>query len=570
MLEKLSYDVVVVGSGLAGLRAAIEAARIGKGKLKIAVVSKTQAMRSHSVSAEGGTAAVLYPEEGDSLESHMWDTIKGSDFLADQDAVEVFVRTAPREIIQLEHWGMPWARRPDGKIAQRQFGGMSYPRSCFAEDKVGFFEMSTLYDTCLKFDSIEFFHEHYVTSILTHDGRFAGVTAVNLPSGDFVVFEAKAGVIATGGAGRLYHFASFGHSSTPDGLYVALRANIPLKDMEFVQFHPTGLVPNGILITEAARGEGGILRNNKGERFMEKYAPKAKELAPRDVVSRSIIREIMEGRGFKDEEGNDYVQLDLTHLDPEKVKVRLAGIREICMKFVGIDPVDEPIPVRPITHYYMGGIDTDINGGTRLPGLWAAGEVACVSINGANRLGSNSTTECLVWGKITGEMAAKYAISAPSNSIEQAQVQTEEKRVYDYLLGPSPKVSPYEVKSKIQSVMEQHFYIFRDGSSMLEGLKKIRELKSTIELGVEDKSKTYNTNLMNVFEIEAMLTIAEVIAIAALNRQESRGSHYRVDYPNRDDVNWLKHSLVYRTAEGLEISYKDVVITRYQPVERTY
>ncbi|MCS7143284.1 MAG: succinate dehydrogenase/fumarate reductase flavoprotein subunit [Aigarchaeota archaeon] len=570
MVEKITHDVVVIGSGLAGLRAAIEAARVGNSKLSIAVVSKTQAMRSHSVSAEGGTAAVLYPEEGDSIESHIYDTIKGSDFLADQDAVELFVNMCPVEVLLLDHWGMPWSRRPDGKIAQRYFGGMSYPRTCYAEDKVGFFEMSTLYDTCLRFDQIEFYHEYYVTSLLTNDGKFAGVTAVNLSEGDLVAFEAKAGVIATGGAGRLYNLASFGHSSTPDGLYVAFRANIPLKDMEFVQFHPTGLVPSGILITEAARGEGGILRNNKGERFMERYASKSKELAPRDIVSRSIMKEIYEGRGFKDEHGNEYVELDLTVIEPEKVKTRLSGIREICMKFIGKDPVNEPIPIRPIAHYYMGGIDTDIDGATSLPGLWSAGEVACVSINGANRLGSNSTSECLVWGRITGEKAARYALSSSSNSIDKSKVAEEEKRVFDRLLGPRPRTSPYDVKRKVQSIMENHFYVYRDGESMLEGLKKLRDLKNTLELGVEDKSRKYNTNLMNVFEIEAMVHVAETIAISAVNRSESRGAHYRVDYPKRDDVNWLKHTLVYKTVDGPEIGYKNVVITRFQSVERTY
>ncbi|MEM0381746.1 MAG: succinate dehydrogenase/fumarate reductase flavoprotein subunit [Nitrososphaerota archaeon] len=569
-MEKITCDVVVMGSGLAGLRAAIEAARTGRGKISVAVVTKTQPMRSHSVSAEGGTAAVLYPEEGDSLESHMWDTVKGSDFLSDQDVVERFVKLAPQEIIQLEHWGMPWARRKDGKIAQRSFGGQSYPRACYAEDKVGFYEMSTLYDTCLKFDEIMFYDEWFVTKILKNKGRFAGVVAMSLKNSELAVFNAKAGILATGGAGRIYSFATFGHSSTPDGYAVALRAGVPLRDMEFVQFHPTGLVPSGILITEAARGEGGILRNKNGERFMEKYAPKAKDLAPRDIVSRSMITEMREGRGFKTEEGEDYLLLDLTAIDPEVIKKRLTSIREICLRNAGIDPINEPIPVRPVAHYYMGGVDANIDGATELPGLWAAGEVACTSMNGANRLGSNSTTECLVWGRITGEMAARFAMSNQAVEPAKSDIEEEEKRIYDKLLGPAPRANPYNIKKEIQTLMERHFHIYREAGSMEEGLRMLRVLRQQAELGVEDKSRYYNTNLMNVLEIDGMFDVCEVIGVAALHRQESRGAHARVDYPKRDDENWLHHILVYKTADGLEFAYKPVVVTKYKPAERTY
>ncbi len=569
-MEKITCDVVVMGSGLAGLRAAIEAARTGRGKISVAVVTKTQPMRSHSVSAEGGTAAVLYPEEGDSLESHMWDTVKGSDFLSDQDVVERFVKLAPQEIIQLEHWGMPWARRKDGKIAQRSFGGQSYPRACYAEDKVGFYEMSTLYDTCLKFDEIMFYDEWFVTKILKNKGRFDGVVAMSLKNSELAVFNAKAGILATGGAGRIYSFATFGHSSTPDGYAVALRAGVPLRDMEFVQFHPTGLVPSGILITEAARGEGGILRNKNGERFMEKYAPKAKDLAPRDIVSRSMITEMREGRGFKTEEGEDYLLLDLTAIDPEVIKKRLTSIREICLRNAGIDPINEPIPVRPVAHYYMGGVDANIDGATELPGLWAAGEVACTSMNGANRLGSNSTTECLVWGRITGEMAARFAMSNQAVEPAKSDIEEEEKRIYDKLLGPAPRANPYNIKKEIQTLMERHFHIYREAGSMEEGLRMLRVLRQQAELGVEDKSRYYNTNLMNVLEIDGMFDVCEVIGVAALHRQESRGAHARVDYPKRDDENWLHHILVYKTADGLEFAYKPVVVTKYKPAERTY
>jgi len=340
MADVIEVDVAVVGSGLAGLRAAIEAARSSNGKLSVGVFTKTQVMRSHSVSAEGGTAAVLYTDEGDSFQSHMYDTIKGSDFLADQDAVELFVKKAPDEILQLERWGMPWARRPDGRIAQRFFGGQSFPRACFAEDKVGFFEMSTLYDTALKWDNIVFHPEWAVTSLLIVDGRLVGLTAIEMKSGSFYAVKAKSCVMASGGAGRLYTFATYGYSSTPDGLAMAYRAGAALKDMEFVQFHPTGLVPSGILITEAARSEGGILLNSRGERFLKRYAPERMEMAPRDIVSRAMFTEISEGRGFEGPDGTRCLHLDLTQVGAEKVKTRLAGIREICMKLAGIDPIN--------------------------------------------------------------------------------------------------------------------------------------------------------------------------------------------------------------------------------------
>jgi succinate dehydrogenase / fumarate reductase flavoprotein subunit len=570
LVEEIECDVVVVGGGLAGLRASIEAAKAGKGMLRVALVSKTHPMRSHSVSAEGGTAAVLYPDEGDSIESHVWDTVKGSDFLADQPVVERFAQMAPQEIIQLEHWGMPWARRSDGRIAQRLFGGQSYPRACYAEDRVGFFEMSTLYDTSLRFDEITIYDEWFMTSILRRDGRFAGIVALSLKTGELGVFRAKAGVLATGGAGRIYSFASFGHSSTPDGHAAALRAGLPLMDMEFVQFHPTGLVPSGILITEASRGEGGILRNARNERFMERYAPKAKDLAPRDIVSRAMVTEIREGRGLKTEEGEDYLLLDLTVIEPEVVKKRLTSIREICLKNAGIDPIEEPIPVRPVAHYFMGGVATDIDGATELAGLWAAGEVACNGLNGANRLGSNSTTECLVWGRITGGLAARFATSHGAAEPPREEVEREEKRIFDKLLGPAPRINPYDIKHELQKIMEESFHVFREQRGMEEGLKRIRRMKEGLELGVADKSRHYNTNLTNVLEIEAMLEVCEVIGVAALNRKESRGAHARVDYPQRDDANWLRHTLVYRAAEGLEISYRDVAITTYRPVERQY
>src|SRR5574338_84036 len=411
MVDSIDYDLIIVGSGLAGLRAAIEAAKTSQ-TIKIGVISKVQVMRSHSVSAEGGTAAVLFEEDGDNIESHIYDTVKGSDFLADQDVAERLCKEMPKQVYQLEHWGMPWSRRKDGRIAQRHFGGYSFPRATFASDKVGFFEMQTLYDTCQKFDNISFLNEWFVTAII-HDGQqFMGVTAIELASGTFYTIRAKALIIATGGAGRIYSFSTYALSSTPDGLDMAYRAGLALKDMEFVQFHQTGILPSGILITEGARGEGGYLVNSKGERFMQKYAPGKLELAPRDVVSRSMIKEIQEGRGFKHETGVDCLKLDLRHLGGDRIKEVLSGIREIGIKFSGVDIINEPIEVRPVCHYMMGGIHTNIDGATELPGLWAAGEAACNSTHGANRLGANSTSECIVWGRITGELAASFALSS--------------------------------------------------------------------------------------------------------------------------------------------------------------
>lgn len=570
MADAISHDVLIIGSGLAGLRAAIAAAAADK-SVSVGVISKVQVMRSHSVSAEGGTAAVLYEEEGDNQESHIYDTIKGSDFLADQDVAERLVRNMPFEIYQLDHWGMPWSRRKDGRIAQRKFGGYSFPRATFAQDKVGFYEMQTLYDTCLKHDNIHFYNEWFCTSIL-RDSAFRGITAIEMKTGNFTIFKAPAGIICTGGAGRLYSFSTYAFSSTPDGLDMAFRAGLAMKDMEFVQFHPTGIMPSGILITEGARGEGGYLINSKGERFMSKYAPGKMELAPRDVVSRSMIKEIQEGRGFKHETGFDCLKLDLTHLGAERIKEVLAGIREIGIKFSGVDIIDEPIEVRPVCHYMMGGINTNIDGATELPGLWAAGEAACNSVHGANRLGANSTSECIVWGRITGELAARYAAANRSRSseISQAQVADEEKRIYDGLFRGSGSVNPYEVRKTLNDTMDDKAYVFRNEESLSAALKKVRELKDMMWKHVDDKAKEYNTNFTNVMEIDSMLRTAEVVLVGALNRRESRGAHSRTDYPVRDDVNFLRHTLAYHTPDGPRMAWLPVTITRYAPVERKY
>ncbi len=573
MPEILSYDLVIIGSGLAGLRAAIEASLTRPG-IRVAVVTKVQAMRSHSVCAEGGTAAVLRIDEGDSYESHFRDTVVGSDFLADQDVVERFVKTSPREILALDSWGMPWNRRPDGKIAQRPFGGHSYPRATFAADRVGFFEMQTLYDTLQQFDNVDFLEEWYATALCVEDGAFRGFIAMDLSSGDLYGIQGKAGIIATGGAGRLYGFTTYSHSSTADGLALAYNEGLPLEDMEFIQFHPTGLVPSGILVSEAARGEGGYLVNRDGERFMTRYAPSAKELAPRDILSQCIIREIEAGRGFAGQDGLDYVLLDVTHLGGEKINERLPQIREVVITSIGIDPIKQPIPVRPVTHFVMGGIATTIEGETGVKGLWAAGEASCVSLHGANRLGTNSTAECLVYGEITGRNTAEYVSKTVEKPFPKERIIGEETRIFDGLMGGVGSENPYLVKKEFEAAMDRDAYVFRSAESLSRALKKIRELQKRAFRHVEDKSRVYNTNLTNVMEIDAMLQIAEVLLVSAYARTESRGAHFRTDYPKRDDKNWLKHTLAYRSKEkedgGPRLEYKPVVITSIKPAERKY
>jgi succinate dehydrogenase / fumarate reductase flavoprotein subunit len=570
MTSTISYDLIIVGSGLAGLRAAIQAAKRNY-KIRIGVISKVQVMRSHSVSAEGGTAAVLFPEDGDSIESHVYDTVKGSDFLADQDAVERLCKEMPNEIYQLEHWGMPWSRREDGKIGQRAFGGYSFPRASYASDKVGFFEMQTLYDTCQKFDNIEFLNEWFVTSILQNGQKFVGITAIELSNGDFHVIKGKALIIASGGAGRIYSFSTYGHSSTPDGLDMAYRAGLALKDMEFVQFHPTGIMPSGILITEGARGEGAYLINKDGERFMKKYASKLMELAPRDIVSRSIMTEIKEGRGFKHETGADCMKLDLRHVGDEVIKQKLGGIREISLKFSGVDPAKDLLDIRPVCHYMMGGIHTDINGASELQGVWAAGEAACVSIHGSNRLGANSTSECIVWGKITANEAVNYMEREPSvESIPSDLVDAEEKRIYDGIFRGRGEVNPYEIKQKLTDTLNDKAYVFRNETDLLEGLRKVRELRAMTWKHVDDQAKEYNTNFSNVMELDSMFRISETVLIGAINRKESRGSHARTDFPTRDDKKFLHHTLAYYNPDEPIMKTHPVTITNYKPVERKY
>lgn len=571
-VEVSTYDVLIFGTGLAGLRAAVEIARSSNDSINMALVSKVQIQRPHSVCAEGGSAAVLREEEGDNFDIHAWDTVKGSDFLADQDVVYRFVERAPKEMMLLEHWGMPWSRFPDGRVMQRPFGGHSFPRASMAADKTGFFEVQTLYDNLMKYRNFARYDEFFATSILSENGVFAGITGINMATGKFMVIKGKALLIASGGLGTLYGFTTYSQTVSGDGQAIAYRAGLNIEDPEFLQFHPTGLVPSGILMTEACRAEGGYLKNNEGKRIMEKYAPKMMELAPRDIVSRSMITEIKEGKGFKGPAGLDFLHLDLTHLGAKKINQALPLIREVCIKYRGIDPILEPIPVRPVAHYAMGGIEADINGATTIRGVWAAGEVAAHSLHGANRLGANSTTECLVWGGITGEEIVKFIKSGPSlMKVSEEQVKAEEKRIFEDLLQKKGTENPYDIKRELRETMDQHVGVFRTGEELSVGLKKIKVLKERYKnIFIADKGTVYNTNLINAMEIENLIDLAEMLVTSALGREESRGGHARYDFPNRDDDKWLKHTLVSYDKKGPKLSYKPVAITKWKPVERKY
>jgi len=568
----IDHDIIILGTGIAGLRAAVEISRSYGEKVNLAFVSKIQLMRAHSVCAEGGTAAVMNEEEGDSIDLHAWDTVKGSDFLADQDVAYQFAETSPQQILLLDHWGLPWSRGEDGRILQRSFAGHSFPRAVMGADRTGFFEMQTLYDTILKYKNFKRYEEVFATSIIVEDNRFCGITAIDLKTGEFNVLRGKALLIATGGMGALYRFTTYSHTVNGDGQAMAYRAGLALEDIEFIQFHPTALAPNGILITEGCRGEGGILVNRLGERFMHKYAPEKLELAPRDIVSRAVMSEINEGRGFGGKMGLDYVYLDLTHLSAQKINRRLPLIREITMKFQGLDPISKPIPVRPAAHYSMGGIETDITGRTKVTGVWTAGEVGCASLHGANRLGANSTAECLVTGAIAGRDIVNYLKSDPELSdIPGEKAEDEESRIYDTLMNRKGDENPLKLKKELQEVMDTHIGIFRTKERMTEGLENINKLKERFRyIKIEDKGRVYNLNLINTLELENMLLISEAMFVAALNREESRGSHARLDFPQRDDEKWLKHTLV-RLVEGRpELDYKEVNLSRWKPIKREY
>ena len=569
-MEHHNHDIVIVGGGAAGLRAAIAAVEL-EPKLDVAVVSKVYPMRSHTVSAEGGMAAVT--RDYDSFDSHAYDTIKGSDFLADQDSVEFFVKEAPRESYQLEHWGCPFSRDPDGRISSRAFGGMSVKRTLFATDKIGFHLLHTLFQTSLKYENIRRYDEWFVTSLLVDSGRVEGVTAVEMRTGELVTILGKAVIIATGGCGRIFQFTTNGWIKTGDGMALAYRAGVPLKDMEMVQYHPTLLPNTGILITEAARGEGGHLVNKDGERFLKRYVPNKMELGPRDILSRAEMSEINAGRGFEGPYGR-YVNLDLTHLGKITIEDKLPFVKELAEKYLGIDPEHEPIPVRPGQHYMMGGVHTDIHGFTGMPGLYAAGEAACVSMNGANRLGSNSLTECLVFGAAAGRAAAGYAMKLDNPSFGnpvQGEAMMEEKRIFDQLLKHEQGERISSIRTEMQSGMEKHVGIYRDEASLKDGCRIIGDLKTRLKNAVvEDKDHVYNTELVAALELDFMLDVAESIPYSALQRRESRGAHYRTDYTKRDDAKFLKHSMAYKTNGPPRIDYSPVTITRWKPEERVY
>jgi fumarate reductase flavoprotein subunit len=566
-----SYDVLVVGGGLAGIRAAIAVVEANP-RLKIGMVSKVYPMRSHTVSAEGGAAAVLRPE--DSYETHAFDTIKGSDYLADQDVVEAFVREAPIEVVQMEHWGCPWSRDPDGKISARPFGGMTTWRTCFAADKTGFHMLHTVFQTSLQYSQIHRHDEAFVTKLLVDNGRCEGVIAVDMRSGRFEAITAKSVILATGGLGRIYAFTTNGNICTGDGMALAYRAGVGLKDMEMVQFHPTGLPFTGILITEAVRGEGGYLTNKDGERFLKNYVPNKMELGPRDIISRAMVTEFEEGRGFEGPHGK-FMHLDVRHLGEAVIDSKLPFMRELGREFVGIDIVKDPIPVRPVQHYMMGGVDADISGVTPVPGLYAAGECANVGLNGGNRLGSNSLSECLVFGAAAGRAAAEYVSSAKpvgSNPVA-AMLKDETSRIEAGFLdkkGGEERIGT--IREEMQRDMDAGAGVFRTRETLEKLTKQLGALRERFtNIKIEDSSRTFNTELTAALELDYMLEVADTITYSALAREESRGAHSRRDFPERDDAKYLKHTIAFRTDEiAPRLEYRDVRITNFKPQARTY
>jgi fumarate reductase flavoprotein subunit len=579
MLDTSSHDIVLVGGGGAGLRAAIAISEAAP-NLNIAVVSKVYPMRSHTVAAEGGAAGVHLPE--DSLEEHAYDTISGGDWLCDQDAVEVFVKEAPLELMRLEHWGCPWSREPDGRVAVRPFGGMKKTRTWFAADKTGFHLLHTLFQTSLKYSSVVRYDEYYVTKLLVDDGRVQGVVALELTTGKIQAITAKAVILCTGGCGRVFRFTTNAAIKTGDGMALAYRAGAPLKDMEFVQYHPTGLPFTGILITEAARAEGGFLRNKDGYRYLQDYnlgtpeptpVLRTMELGPRDRLSQAFVHEQEKGRTIEGPYGA-VVNLDLRHLGEHVVKTKLPFVRELCLLYENIDPITEMIPVRPVVHYMMGGVHTDLNGQTPMEGLYAAGEVACVSINGANRLGSNSLPELLVFGARAGRAAAEFvAEQKPPGRHLMAQVLDEQARLQDeFLQKTGGRESIAVLREEMQKIMENSAGIYRSGESLAGAADKVFELKERFrDIRLDDSGHMFNTELISALELSCMLDVAETMAQCAAQRTESRGAHQRTDFPERDDEKFLAHSLVYRDADGRpRVEYAPVTITRWAPAERVY
>lgn len=553
-----THDIIIIGAGLAGLSAALEI-RERDEKADVAVVTKVHPVRSHSGAAQGGINAALRFD--DSWHSHKYDTVKGSWFLADQDAVRILSSEAKEVIARFDKYGALFNRNEDGTIAQRAFGGQSRNRTCYIADKTGHNLLHTLYEQSMKQD-VNFYWEYFVTSIIVDDGKFNGITALDLMTGDFYFIRGKALIIATGGAGRIYGQSSNALINTGDGAALAYRAGIPLEDMEFFQIHPTGLL-NGILITEGARGEGGYLINKDGERFMQRYAPKFMELAPRDFVARSVHFEIREGRGIN----NEYVYLDLRHLGEEKIKTRLPQIREIAIHFAGVDPVHELIPIRPTVHYTMGGIDVNIKTETIFPGIYAAGECSCVSVHGANRLGGNSLLETVVFGHIAGREALKFSKMNELLDYSKTSLQAEEDRLND-LLNRASGEKAASIRADMEKNMVNNFGIFRNEKLMQEGLDQIIELKKRYaNVIVEDKGKVYNLDLVRALELGCMLDLAHVIAVGAIARKESRGAHYREDYQKMDNENFLKHTMVSLDKDGNpQLSYKPVVIEDIEPL----
>ena len=578
------YDVIIVGAGGAGMRAAIESGS----RARTAVLTKLYPTRSHTGAAQGGMCAALANVEDDNWEWHTFDTVKGGDYLVDQDAAEVMCKEAIDAVLDLEKMGLPFSRTPQGRIDQRRFGGhtrdhgkAAVRRSCYAADRTGHMILQTLYQQCTKHE-IEFFNEFYVLDLVLAEGAVAGVVAYELATGTLHVFQAKAVVFATGGFGKMYKVSSNAHTLTGDGPGIIWRKGLPLEDMEFFQFHPTGIWKMGILLSEAARGEGGILRNKDGERFMERYAPTIKDLAPRDMVSRAIYTEIRQGRGCGP--AGDHVYLDLTHLPPEQLDAKLPDITEFARTYLGIEPYDDPIPIQPTAHYAMGGIPTDLLGrvlastDTVVPGLYAAGECACVSVHGANRLGTNSLLDINVFGKRSGIAAAEYAASAPMPELPPdpaAYVENMLTRLLDNAGGESVAA----IRRDLQETMDVNAMVYRTEATLKQAEGDIATLKERYaRAGVMDKGRGYNTDLLEAVELGFLLDLAQVLVIGARARNESRGGHFREDYPNRDDVNFLRHTMAYRmggtepaspTTE-VRLDYKPVTMTRYEPTERKY
>jgi len=571
------FDAVIVGAGGAGLMAAAQLA----GKCNVAVVSKLYPVRSHTGAAQGGIAAALGNVEEDHWIWHMFDTVKGGDYLVDQDAAEVLAREAIDAIIELEHWGFPFNRTPDGRIDQRRFGGHTrnfgegpVRRACYAADRTGHMILQTLYQTALK-RQVTFFDEFMMLDLLlTDDGVCTGIVAMDIETGEIHVFHAKAVLLATGGFGRVFKVTSNALAATGDGVAIAFRRGIPLEDMEFYQFHPTGIYKMGILLSEACRGEGGILRNGLGERFMERYAPTLLDLAPRDMVSRAIYQEIRAGRGV---DGKDYVWLDLTHLPAEVIETKLPDITDFVRTYLGLDPVRDLVPIQPTAHYAMGGIPTDVDGrvtidaqNTPIPGLYAAGECACVSVHGANRLGTNSLVDLVVFGRRAGRHMARFVQEndfhpLPKDPAYRARAEIEWIREND----GTERVA--QIRAELQEAMMTDAGVFRTGDGLKRLQQKLGELRNRYtQIRIDDKSRTFNMELVEAIELGFLLDCAEAIAASALAREESRGAHYREDFPARDDANWLKHTLIARTSGGLQLFYKPVVITRFEPKERVY